>query len=180
MKKLILILLLSFSLQSIGQGNFFWSHNEVPIIAPCGEGQVYPGGAAYPTAINITTGPISGFMNFYFSASTVPDRFIVYDGSTIIYDSGYRGYDVNYTYGGVWRSDIIDNLIGKIDPTTGVVYPYTGIMPEGIAPDGYPYVYPDITSVTIEKTTTNPATTVKVYSPIGGTYWQFELSCPTH
>lgn len=155
-------------------------------IFPCAGNYSYPAGAqAYPTTVNINSGSSLGTMDFYLDAVNAPDRAMLYNGGSLIYDSGYRSSTAAaYTYGGASRHQFTVYLNGKLDPIWSFAYPYSPTPvfptpPEGIAPDGYPYVYANhSTSIQISKTSSNEITTVKVYAPMNSTVWNFTLGCP--
>ena len=144
----------------------------------CNAGQTFPGGQSYPSTNTIVLGSGIGDVTLTFSAYDRPDFFLVEYNSTI-YNSGWRGSSI-YDYGGNSRSAFKSALWGKIDPTNPsfpTTFPNTTLYPE----DGYPRVNSTVAtgSLSFTKSTSNPTTaTVKVYAPMGDTYWTYTLSCP--
>jgi hypothetical protein len=113
-----------------------------------------------------------------------PDRIIViYDGSTVV-DTGYRGA-TSYDFGGVDRATFNASLNGLVDPISGLTYPNAGVT--DARPDGYPSVTanpnvlvdPGVGVAIFNKGTSSPTScTVRVYAPLTGSQWQYQVNCP--
>lgn len=145
------------------------------VVIPCGTSSTYTGGVAYPTPNTITLGSGTGTVSLQFEAYSFPDRFIVQWNGNYVIDTGYRGEPI-YNIGGASRSAFTSSLTGKVDPITGLTYPYSPLWPG----DGYPIVIsPGVGTSTFPKVASLPATAnVFVYAPMTGTAWTFTLGCP--
>lgn len=111
-----------------------------------------------------------------------PDRMLIYFDGNVIIDSGYLGDSAKYSYGGPFRSQFNFYLSGKTDPTTGLIYPNTGVT--NSAPDGYPYVggTPSgsqlIYNTSFIKNTTTDFVIVRAFMPYAGSILNITVSCP--
>lgn len=141
----------------------------------CGSPSSYSGGASYPTTQNILLGSSTGDVMLYYNAVSVPDRFIVIWNSSVVIDTGYRGYP-EYDFGGGSRASFNASLTGQIDPITLVAYPDFTTYPD----DGYPRVtYPADGYISFSKSAASPTTaTINVYAPMTGTAWSYKMECP--
>lgn len=167
---------------AINSSGTFYGQDEIFITlidgaTACNAGKSFPGGQSYPSTNAIVLGSGTGNVTLTFEAYTRPDFFVVEYNSTF-YNSGWRG-SYAYDYGGTLRNDFKSALFGKADPSQNPAFPTTfpNIMlyPE----DGYPRVNSSSGNISFTKSTNNPTTaTVKVYAPMGDTYWSYILSCP--
>ena len=120
---------------------------------PCGAGTSFQGGVSFPSVQNVTLGSDIGIVTFNFDAYGVPDKFIVeFDGVEVI-NTGYRGNTSQQVY--------LNNALAAL-----------GLPPENI-------ISPPSGTASFNKTTATTTATVKVYAPISGTGWIFNLNCPT-
>tara|TARA_R110000796_G_scaffold72678_4_gene164023 strand:+ start:822 stop:1646 length:825 start_codon:yes stop_codon:yes gene_type:complete len=120
---------------------------------PCGAGTSFQGGVSFPSVQNVTLGSDIGIVTFNFDAYGVPDKFIVeFDGVEVI-NTGYRGNTSEQVY--------LNNALAAL-----------GLPPENI-------ISPPSGTASFNKTTATTTATVKVYAPISGTGWIFNLNCPT-
>lgn len=174
LRKLFLALFLAFSLNAFSQPNFFMWHNPNSAPTLCDTESTFPGGVSYPTTIIKFMGTDVGFCNFNYNAYNVPDRFMVYYNSFLIYDSGYRGNTGLFNFGGSQRTNFTNSLTGKIDPEFGTTYPdFTNFTD-----DGYPLVSAPTGVRSLYKGESSNYMTVKVYAPMSSTIWTFTLTCP--
>jgi hypothetical protein len=136
----------------------------------------YVGGQTYPTVDEVLLGSDVGTCSLQFNVINQPDRIIVYYDNVVVIDTGYRGFS-GYDYGGGSRSSFNASLTGKLDPITGLTYPYMDMVN---APDGYPHVsYPDTDVINFYKN--NSLITkafVEIYAPMSGTGWEYQMNCP--
>lgn len=132
---------------------------------PCGSGQNNMLPSAYPGVIQVNTGPGTGISKLYVKAGAVPDRFIIYQNG-VITDTGYRGDQVAYDYGGYNRQLFTLGLHDKVDPVSNQKYPILPPPDDTIAPDGYPYVFGTVLILDVNKTETNSQVNVYYYSSI--------------
>lgn len=114
----------------------------------CGAGTTYTGGPAMPSTYLITLGSDLGNVTLQYEAFSVPDRFVVEFDGLTAIDTGYRG-DTSF------QTDL-NNALGEFTPILG----------------------PGAGSVTFSKTTSTSTAIVKVFAPLGGTLWNFNLGCP--
>ena len=120
---------------------------------PCGAGTSFQGGVSFPSVQNVTLGSDIGIVTFNFDAYGVPDKFIVeFDGVEVI-NTGYRGNTSQQVY--------LNNALAAL-----------GLPPENI-------ISPPSGTASFNKNTATTTATVKVYAPISGTGWIFNLNCPT-
>jgi len=157
------------------------------ILAPirCGYEKIYSSeDEKYPSIQNVNIGEETGTVVIDYDASTVPDRFILKQGGTVIVDTGYVGSPDNYGYNGTYRNRIVEFLEGRKDPITGDTYPLDASLPN-IEPDGYPKVIGDDNqsrpgkgSISFEKNTSEQNYEMSVYAPIDGTGWRYLVNCP--
>tara|TARA_R110000803_G_C11934923_1_gene315846 strand:- start:78 stop:797 length:720 start_codon:yes stop_codon:yes gene_type:complete len=153
----------------------------------CGNQFSFSGGTVYPATFLLQFGAGTGTVTVNSNALTIPDRMIIEYNGEVAIDTGYRGGSAPsctgtcyfYDYGGANRTDFTDSLTGLTDPITNTVYP--DIVTSGFAPDGYPYVtYPGTMTNTFEKNAYFISQAIlKVYGPMGGTFWTIDVSCPT-
>ncbi len=112
----------------------------------------HAGGKGYHV-ISVELGSGTGTVVLNYQAYTIPDKFVVYyDGNTVI-NTGYRGNATS------WQSRLSDELLSRGWPDETIQGPGRG-------------------SASFEKTTTNSIAIVEVWGPLGGTAWEFELTCP--
>lgn len=120
--------------------------------SPCGAGVSFGGGQQYPSTETIQLGSDTGVVTLNYFAQNVPDRFVVeFDGAVVI-DTGYRGATF-------YQNQLNNALIALGEPTATIQGAGTG-------------------SATFNKTTATTTATVKVYAPMAGTAWDFDLQCP--
>jgi hypothetical protein len=115
---------------------------------PCGAGTTYTGGPAMPSVYDITLGSETGEVLLTFDAFGAPDRFVVEFDGLTAIDTGYRG-DQSF-------SNALSAALGEFTP---IISPGSG-------------------TASFLKTTTNSTATVKVFAPLLGTAWNFNLGCP--
>jgi hypothetical protein len=141
----------------------------------CGEGSSYSGGVSYPTTESVTLGTDTGTVVLDYNAQNVPDRFIVQWNSSVVIDTGYRGAP-QYDFGGGSRSAFTSSLTGDIDPITLNTYPDFATYPD----DGYPRIVgPGIGTASFNKNLgTDTFAIIKVYAPMSGTVWSYQMNCP--
>lgn len=141
----------------------------------CGVSSTYSGDQGYPITQSVILGSDTGIVNYSFDAYNVPDRFIVKWDSNVVIDTGYRGGS-NYDFGGANRTSFTIDLTSKVDPITLVAYPDLINYPD----DGYPRVTsPGNGTTSFNKNLASPTLAiVDVYAPLGGTAWEFLMSCP--
>jgi hypothetical protein len=158
----------------------------------CDKEVKYEGGYSYdpPTEIDVNLGDGIGMVVLEHNAASYPDRFIVEYNGEIVIDTGFWGTDDHNVFGSTRRThNLINGLIGKTDPITGLTYPfstdeiYDSDDRRRNLSDGYPYVnsvaVSGINYYSFEKTTSFPyIATVRVYGPGGSTIWDFVLRCP--
>ena len=120
--------------------------------SPCGAGVAFGGGQQYPSTETIQLGSDTGIVTLNFYAQSVPDRFVVEFEGAVVIDTGYRGQTYH-------QNSLNNALIALGEPTAPIVGTGTGIA-------------------TFNKTTTTSTATVKVYAPMQGTAWTFDLQCP--
>jgi len=142
----------------------------------CGEGSSYSGGVSYPTTESVTLGTDTGTVVLDYNAQSVPDRFIVEWNSNVVIDTGYRGAP-QYDFGGGSRSAFTSSLTGDIDPITLNTYPDLATYPD----DGYPRIVgPGIGTASFNKNlATDTFAIIKVYAPMSGTVWSYQMNCPS-
>jgi len=125
----------------------------VPII-PCGSSTAYSGGEAFPSENIITLGNGTGTVTLSFDAISVPDKFIViYDGVEVI-NTGYRGDSAQ-------QSELDIALAARGLPSETIISGGAGTL-------------------NFNKSTTTGTAIVRVYAPISGTAWNYNLSCPAN
>ena len=119
----------------------------------CDTSTQYSGEYAFPTTQEVILGTDTGVVSLNFNAYNFPDKFIVeYDGIEVI-NTGYRGATQ-------YQSELDSALTDKGLPTETITSPGYGNM-------------------VFNKTTSSPTTaTVKVFAPLPGTAWTFDMSCP--
>lgn len=123
----------------------------IPTI-PCGVASSYSGGTSYPTIQQVTLGSDTGVVTLNYNAYSIPDKFVVeFDGVEVI-NTGYRGDSF-------YQSQLNSALAYYGDPAETI---------QGFGSG----------SATFNKTTATTTATVKVYAPMSGTGWVFDLSCP--
>lgn len=148
------------------------------VTVPCGTEVRYSGNQGYPITRTVTLIPTSGTATLNYIAFSAPDRFVVSYNGNIVADSGYVGNPILYSYGGPDRFEIVNSLVGKVDPISGLTYPNTTIP--DTSPDGYPNIYPGTGSVSFFKLPSINTATVNVYSPFISSGWRFTLNCPSY
>jgi uncharacterized protein (TIGR02145 family) len=132
-----------------------------------------------PLITNLDVGEGLGFIKLNYDNGSTQVRYILkYDGNVVI-DTFYRGLAI-HSYGGTNRSDITYFFDGKVDPITGITYPYQN--PTGypdMAPDGYPEIFqPSVGTVEFEKTTVTPTTaTLEIYNHHPATLLNVSVEC---
>lgn len=146
--------------------------------ASCGVQVRYSGNQGYPITRTVGLLPTSGTVTLNYIAFSAPDRFVVSYNGNIVADSGYVGNPILYSYGGPDRFEIVNSLVGKVDPISGLTYPNTAIP--DTSPDGYPNIYPGTGSVSFFKLLSINTATVNVYSPFISSGWRFTLECPSY
>jgi len=129
-------------------------------VAPvsCGMPTTYGGGAGFPTDTIISLGAGTGLVNFFYDAQSIPDKFQVYFDGALVIDTGYKG-------------DISQQT------TLNAALAAMGLPPETITNGNIDGIGRGQTS--FNKTTASTTALVRVYSPITGTAWTFNLQCPT-
>ena len=117
--------------------------------------------------ISLTGSSVSGNLTFTYDAISQPDRFIIYDGVELLYDTGYVGSSSYNTLGFSSRTTFNSYLSGRTAPITGGVYPLSsgGTYPNEILSDGYPKVNTVSGSTNLSKTSSNPTIQMYLYNP---------------
>ena len=144
---------------------------------PCGGFNNYSGGPGFPITQSITLGTATNDVYFSVNSYNIPDRYIVSWNSSVVIDTGFRGYAAHYDFGGTYRSTFNSSLTGKVDPITAVTYPNMTNYPD----DGYPRVIDPgfVYGLTFSKSLSSPTSAiVNVYAPMTATAWEFTLGCP--
>lgn len=141
------------------------------LFIPCGSSTSFTGsGIFYPKTFQITAGSTTGPILFTFQANAIPDRFVIRDGATVLYDTGYVGDPGNF------QTAINDALAGMgyppatVTDTDGRVHGAAGTVPAGTGLGSG--------GVIVNKTTTNVYLFVDVYSIIEETNYFFVVGCP--
>lgn len=148
---------------------------EVPVIQ-CGGAVNFQGGQIYPSTQTMVFGQDLGVVLIDFEAYSVPDRLILTYDNTVVLDTGYRGTS-NFNTNS--RTSFRNALMGRIDPITGNVYPFS--HPTHLS-DGYPFVAsPGRATFGFNKTTEFPTDArIDVYGPQSGTLWNYNITCPNN
>jgi hypothetical protein len=146
------------------------------------------GGVTYCAEFRINLDPTVDFFYLTADALTEPDRFIVYFDGNIVIDTGYISTQPElWGYPGreAERSNFKNSLNGRVDEVTNLQYPNAGTSDS--APDGYPNVGPNLTSVidpgtgrltySFFRTSNTSFATVRVCGPLATTIWRFTLVC---
>src|SRR5690554_1071343 len=134
---------------------------------PCASDSEYDGGEAFPSEVSVVLGSGVGWVAIEYLPSTRPDKFEVWLGGQLVFDSGYVG-DVT------WQNDLNAALANRgLPPEVIRQRVGTGTSVSSSWPDpaererGYFY-----------KGTADSVATVRVYAPLPGTAWAFRLGCP--
>lgn len=109
------------------------------------------GGTVFPGVYSVPTGGYRGNVVFSFDMFNAPDKMQVFDGDTLVIDTGYRGA-VSY-------QSALDSALAS-----------HGLPPETITPPG-------AGSATYLKATVSTSLTVKIWGPLS-TGWQFTADFP--
>lgn len=133
---------------------------------PCASDSEYDGGEAFPSEVSVVLGSGVGWVAIEYLTGTIPDKFEVWLGGQLVFDSGYVG-DVT------WQDDLNAALANRGLPPE-VIRQRVGT---GLNLDNWPdpaelergYFY---------KGTADAVATVRVYAPLPGTGWVFRLGCP--
>jgi hypothetical protein len=132
--------------------------------------------------ISLTGSSVSGNITFNYDGLAQPDRFIIYDGVELLYDTGYVGSSSYNTLGFSSRTTFNSYLSGRTAPITGGVYPLSsgGTYPNEILSDGYPKVNTVSGSANLSKTSSNPTIQMYLYNPYVGQSigWNADFTCP--
>lgn len=132
---------------------------------PCASDADYDGGEAFPSEVSVVLGSGVGWVAIEYLPATRPDKFEVWLGGQLVFDSGYVG-DVT------WQNDLNAALANRGLPPE-VIRQRVGTGGSADWPDpaererGYFY-----------KGTADTVATVRVYAPLPGTAWVFRLGCP--
>jgi len=155
----------------------------------CSTATSYSGGYSYPNSYSITLGTGLGEVDLIYNMQAVPDMMLIYFDNLLVINTGYRG-DASYDFGGSNRLTFKNSLNAKFDPLgppriisdpiLGTVY-LTAIFPNfTLYPDdGYPRILGvGSGSSKFYKNTTTTTASALIYSPLPGTAWGFQLTCP--
>lgn len=123
-----------------------------PVGTLCGGTSTYTGGNVMPTEQTWTLGDSTGVVTVHFFTYTVPDRLQVYFDGNVILNTGYRGDVSNQS-----------NLNSAL-ATYGSASEYIQGGPQ--------------CTMSFFKNSATATAKVQVFGPIGGTAWNYWMSCP--
>jgi len=125
---------------------------------PCGVRPLSPlqGAQSFPQIIEYDLGSATGQVEVYFLPYTVPDRLVIMSNNSIVLDTGYvsQAPDSN-------KQINLDAALAQ-----------RGIASSPISKLAVGGIY------TWEKTSSESKVYAIIYAPLGGTNWQFSISCP--
>ena len=143
--------------------------DEIEIVATgiaCSLDASYPGGAAFPSEVNVILGTELGWVELEFMTWGNPDKFEIWLGGAKVLDTGYVG---NTSY----QSELDSNLAGRgLPPETISMATYTG------SDLGMWNTPSQRDKASFYKGVSDSVAVVRVYGPLSGTQWRFALSCP--
>lgn len=124
----------------------------LPPTIPCGTSTTYSGGEGFPTENIINLGSSLGTVTLTYDAFSIPDKFQVFFDGVKVIDTGYKG-DTS-------QQSALDSALAAMGlPSETITTPGSG-------------------TATFSKGTATTTATVRVYSPLAGTSWNYTLSCP--
>lgn len=133
----------------------YWLMFADPATAACGVDRSYQGGKAFPSVTDVYLGPATGTVTLEFITGVIPDKFEVWVGGEKVIDTGYRG--------AVARQADLDAALAARGLPSETIVEYAG--------EGVPMY------ASFDKLTAHTKATVKVFAPLSGTGWTFNLGC---
>lgn len=139
----------SYSAEGQANANANGDCTLIPI--SCAQNSSYSGGEGFPTEVLVNIGAAKGLTWLTFNAYSAPDKFqVIYKGS-VVADSGYRGDSS--------RQAELNTALAQ-----------RGMPPEPIMGTGLGYI-------NFNKQDDDAQVLIRVYSPVGGTVWDFNMGC---
>lgn len=121
------------------------------LLVTCGTSVAYNGGQSFPTETAIYVGPDIGVVQVNYNALTIPDKFVMEFESLEVASSGYRG-STSY-------QPALDTALADMSlPPELITSPGTG-------------------TISFYKGTSTEWVIVKVYAPLNGTAWNYNIIC---
>lgn len=132
----------------------------------CGIPTSFTGGEVFPSEVPIVLGSGTGLVTMEYATGSVPDKFEIWMDGVKVVDTGYHGDTVN-------QANLNAALAARgLPPETIIQYPGGNTVAAQWANPA------TRERVSFTKVTTTTVAYVRVYAPIAGTSWRFELSCP--
>ena len=137
---------------------------------PCDGTKTYTGNEVFPAVYVVPLGTATGQVDIIHNSRNIPDKFVIdWSGSTV-FNSGYVGSTSH-------QGALDTELTNRGYPTETITNTNPGNVTATIGPS---HVFKGFGSGSFQKNTADPTfCTVRVYGPLGGTAWDFQVQCPS-